>query len=419
MTEADALETQLWGDCMDCSELVTALAALANAITNQKGTTVACGGGVGADTVVSCLGNLAPDQIVPQDVIEEPETSGPPPEGFDTWEEYFLRKCQASYALWAWLRNMFNTWQSASGTAMIVDSALAMITAAAVATGVFFPPGALVLMAIGIVQFFVLSIIASEKLTYIVDYLDTNKTSIICAFYNSGSALDVQNLAADAVEDAIETIEWGTLLEPLAPALEPLIASVASQFVNTNVANVLFYAAEDLLLPDAACECGGVLYEWPFDADAEGWYYEETIDEGVETTHGWTATGGDFAHPESPGHVYSTIQKSEVGQSAASSWQYDFPVQSRPVAVTGKEFVCRIGMAVGANVLNSLAIFYDDDTNDNNTNFAGESGWHTYSVAITAPNAGKHIKQLYAKFAVGATTDLKDWALDTCVLDLQ
>lgn len=111
--------------------------------------------------------------------------------------------------------------------------------------------------------------------------------------------------------------------------------------------------------------------EWYFDADEEGWTQET-----AGALLGWSS--GDI-------YMYSPSGWTD------GSWQYVFPVGSRPTAVTGQTF--SVNITRGTNFFHNVRIYYTDGSWDGDShNFAGT---YTLTATVSAGNAGKSISYLY------------------------
>jgi len=395
----EALDDTLGGALMPCSDIKEGLEAIAAALAGLQPVTqnVTCGGGGGSNPacsgVLGAIAGMDPGQVIPQTPIEEPDPEGDPPEGFDSWEEYYTRKCQASYALFAWMRNFLTTMQSASGAAQNLASAVGIAQLIMIVIGIALDPIAMAGLAAAVLAVLLISTDALIKISGAVDYLDTHKDEIICAFYNSGSALDVQQIATSAIEDAVQAIEWGSVFAPLGEALETAIAAVGSQLLSNNVVNVLFYAAEDVVLPEAECNCGTT--GWHFDASSEGWSAWEDERNDVHQAAQWQASPS----PQDPGDssagcLESVIDLPEGGYSWYNGgWRIAGSVLPSAIAHTGDSFICRAYKSTSAGAPKMFAVIrYSDDSTD--YEYHDSHSWETITVAVSSGNNGKTIAYL-------------------------
>jgi hypothetical protein len=415
----EGLDENLGGALMPCSDIGTGLQAIATALAGLQpvAQTVNCGaGGAGGGVcsgVVGAVSGMTPAQAIPQTLIIEPSQAGDPPEGFETWEVYFTRKCQASHALFAWIRNFLLTMQSASGAAQNMASAIGVVGMIMAVLGLLIDPVAMVGLAVGVLAVLLISTDALIKVNGAVDYLDENKDDIICAFYSSGSALQVQAIATGAIEDALQAIEWGEVFAPLGAALETAIGAVGSQLLSNNVVNVLFYAAEDVVLPTATCECGGA-QEWHFDAGVEGWIFVGEPPSPVTEEHGWTQVeSGKDPSNGSAGRLFVEVDMVAFNPpSFYPSWERYLPPGT--VVAIGDTLVADVYAGPDQSFI-SLGIVYTDDTEDS-TGWTSWVNWGLATCTVTEPNNGKTVKFLYAVWERRAT-GAGLFALDKVILN--
>lgn len=397
--QVEGLEDALGGCAMPCSDILTGLQAVAAAIAGMPGcsNTLTCGTCGGAGGILAPIAGLPDEDVLPQPLIVQPPLEGPPPDGFDSWEEYFDRKCKASHAMFGWIRGLLVTLEGNANVAPTIAIAVSMATVIAGIVGVFFPPAVLVVMAVAIMALLVLASGALIDLEQAVEYLDSNKDTIICSFYISGSALEVQTIAASVIEDAVQAVEWGGVFSILGPEICIAVGAIASQFLNNNVVNTMFYTAEDLTFPDADCSgCEQPGTEWHFDLGAEGWAYSELFGEGVTASHTWlaepgTPDPGDSSHgaleikvdlPDSGGYSFSYAM-----------WSYVFFSGFRPVVHAGDIFGADVkkSSAVGS-VRTYLHITFEDDSDQ--YAYSDTPNWQGVNVVVSGGNTGKAIKAL-------------------------
>lgn len=401
---------------MPCSDILAGLNAIAAAMAGLKpGTTnVSCGDGA-CGAVGGAISGMTNDQIIPQESVTEPGQGGSAPEGFDTWEEYFAHKCKAAWFMWYGMRNLFNTLAGLSGIAAIAAGVSPAIIGWTIGLGVVFPPGGLALLITYCLAFLVATLGAFFSFEGAIGYWDANKMSIICAMYESGSADDAINILADWYENAIEAIEWEGVLAPLGPALAGILAQVGAVAINTNVANVLFTLAEDVLLPDVTCECAGAS-EWHFDSGVEGWVFVGTPPEPVTEEHGWTdAESGKDNSDGSAGRLYVNVDMVAFNPpSYYPTWERALPPGY--IVHTGDTFVVDL-YAAGGNHWVQAGIQYTDDSGDSSGWVGNWVSWGPQLVTVTAPNTGKSIKLVYACFEKRATGTAQ-FAVDKAILTI-
>lgn len=387
------LEDTLGGCAMPCSDILTGLQAVAAALAamNTCNTTVNCGGG-GVGGIGGVLAPLPNDEILPQlPVTEPPIGEGAPPEGFDTWEQYLDHKCKAAWFLHAAIRNLLQTLGALSGAAAIMATVSPAIVGWSIGVGVVFAPAGFALLCVYVLAFLVMTIGAYYSVTEALEYWDTNRSAIICAMYNSGSADDALDVLADFYEDAVEAITWEGILAPLGTVLAGALAQIGATALSTNLVNILFTLAADVIVPDAVCECGAEA--WSFDYSAEGWTFPNDPPEFVTETHGWTdAASGADPGDGSPGRLYANVTMEQFNPpSYYASW----------VKTIYPALPCHTGdtlamhaYAVGSNTHIKCDITYTDDTSDGSNWQAWSAGWTSLNAIVTAPNDGKSIKSI-------------------------
>lgn len=264
LEEMEDLEDQIGGSSMGCSELAQAITDLATSLSaggsGAGTTTVNCGSGCGSGVAGSAGGlisGLTNEELMGPDPMTQPAAGGDPPAGFETWEAYRLQKCRGAHYVFDSMVRSFNMLNTLSGTLGTLATVTPMIMYYIAATSVVAPVVDVIAIALAVIPFLVLCIGAAYSTASAVAYLETNKDSIICALYLSGSAQAAIEVAADAIEDAAEAVEWGGALSGLGGVLAPALGAAASSAISTNVANAIFHVVEDVLYPDVTCTCGG------------------------------------------------------------------------------------------------------------------------------------------------------------------
>jgi hypothetical protein len=393
LPEADDLELQLWSGKMDISDLVSALTALANAIEAQKPSSLSCGVGEPLTAMQGCLDQYDPTDFIPPNAEPEPDPGGPPPEGFDTWEAYYDYKCKASHSVFLLLRktaSMLSTFDSPIAHVAVVTAgigALAIFLPAA-----FTPPG-IAAMAAAIIAFNIISYVAAEHCDQIVSYLDTHKDAIICDLYNSGDAAAALEAVSNWLEDAIQAIEWGEILGPLAPELNAALGAIFSQVENNGTVNVLFRLTEDVLLPEVTCECGGPS-GWHFTYNAERWAWYEDPRNTVYANAGWESSPSPQDPDDDPGCLAAILDLPEGEyQYWEGSWRFSGLYLASNIAHTGDTFAAHgYKSSTAGNVKILIRIVYSDETQD--YALYDNAYWQPMAVAVDEANDGKTISHL-------------------------
>jgi hypothetical protein len=411
----EELDDTLGGALMPCSDIKEGLEAIAAALSGLGGgvTNVSCGGGA-CGAIGGAMADMPNDDILPPDPVTEPDPGGDPPEGFDTWEAYYTHKCKAAEFLWLGIRNLIQTIGGLSGAVAVMSTTAPAVVAWVATTGVVFPPAAFALLATYILAFMVLAIGAFYSMQEALEYWDDNHVPIVCAMYQSGSAADAITVLADFYEDAIESVTWVGVLAPLGSVLAAALSQVGATAINTSMVNVLFTLAQDVVVPDATCDCSDVS-EWHFDAGVEGWVFVGDPPSPVTETHGWTdAESGKDPSDQSPGRLYVNVDMVAYNPPTYYPvWQRSLPPGL--VVATGDTLQARV-FAGPDNSFIIIGIEYTDDTNDN-SGWTAWVNWGSATATVTAPNNGKTIKRLWAAWERRAT-GTGAFALDNVVLNL-
>lgn len=168
----------------------------------------------------------------------DPETD-PPPDGFDTWEEYFTHKCQAANFLFDAIVNSLRNLGFVSLVNVVGGSA---VVGAALAGFLAVPGGAIALIVGGIL---VLGA-AVGVLTEIADELEDNRSDFVCDLYRADSASSAADVVAGYVDEALAALA-------VASSLHPTIRTIALLLASTDALNKLFDATLTMSYPDADC----------------------------------------------------------------------------------------------------------------------------------------------------------------------
>jgi hypothetical protein len=283
-----------------------------------------------------------------------------------------------------------------------------MITGGLAGLKLFLPvaftwPG-IALMVSAILALKLLSDAAAGYCSQIVEYLDDNKSEIICALYTSGSAAQALEAIAAIVEDAIQAIEWGPVLGPLAPELTPLLAGIFSQVQNNGTVNVLFNLTADIVLLGETCPCQTEAWFWHFTAGVEGWGYWNEGGEETVWTHGWTAaTEGADPNDVDPGRLWVGVNKASNEGPGSSGYRYTWAVD-RPVASEGMTFSVHGLIDNPGHSSFYTYIVYTDNTYDDDIS-GNPSGWQEHTAVVSQANVGKTVLFLGWHFDVGSLLD--------------
>lgn len=412
--ELECLELLLSGGSTMTCDLSAVLAELAAAIRNQPSGGAGCAYS-GPSAVLNCLPGMSPAELIPQPPTEAPGY-GVPPAGFDTWAEYLTHKCKAAYAIYDTVYGLFGALALLpilQITVTLVGTALGGYIAGTAFGAAAFPPAAIIAIAGAAVLIGTLDAAAYIQFQNIQAYLAAHKADIICALYTSGSASEALEGLASAVEDAIQSVAWGTIFGPiLGPELAAAVGTMAGQAETNNLVNPLFQVVEDFAYPSVSCAgCGGPAgWEWHFDEDVEGWTYTIQKNDGDTVTAGWD---GDPVGPDpsdsSPGLIWGYVDEADppLG-NVYVIWEYAFPIGNRPTVQPGDMLVADYWCDQYAGTSVNILVFYIDETHSSHE-YQNLTGWNEISVAGTA---GKVVEHIQINLGMGEITTPANYAID-------
>lgn len=236
---------------MTC-DIESGLVAIADAIAATGGGG-GCGG-CGTSTQLPCIVGESNEVILgPGDSFIGNPANDPPPDGFATWEEYNLYKCQAANFIWSLERkHMVNlrNFELVTLTADLVGPAVAGL--AGILPASLTPAGFVVLVS----SIIAIGVVAGASWFYMdemIDEWDANKDDIICSLFNSGNSVEAVSALSNALEDAIQAIlTWGSL-EPVADAIAGLLGTVFSQLAGNGIIEPLFKAVVSVTQYESDC----------------------------------------------------------------------------------------------------------------------------------------------------------------------
>lgn len=294
LDELNDLDLQLNGGCvMACDTIATALSELAAAIAAGGGggggtTTVQCGTG-GTDALATYLAGLTDEQLTGPAGAPAEDLEGAPPDGFDTWDEYFLNKCLAAHHVYDAIIAQVGVLQGFSGFILGADVVAPAITVFATTWGLLLGPGDAIAIVIAVLAIGAISSLALYELSQLTTYLAARKDQIICTLYLSGSALDAKAAVADLLEDAIQAIEWGAVLGPFGTELNAALSTVFAHFESNGLVNALFSLQESIAYSEYTCPCAyGMLVQTHTVSPYNSLDIGESHDAGAgEVENGW------------------------------------------------------------------------------------------------------------------------------------
>lgn len=190
----------------------------------------------------------------PPATVEE----GIPPDGFETWEEYLLNKCQVANLV-------FDGWITTLGGLSLLTvfnaTVLGGLIGLAFAGVISFPPAAIPIMIAALIALGV----EVAVLHSIADELNSNKADIVCQLYTSSTVESMVAILADAVDAAIATLE---LTGPIGSAAK----TVALLLVNSDTLSQLISGIAGISYPDADCSaCGCPSFTYTFAPGQPTW----------------------------------------------------------------------------------------------------------------------------------------------------
>lgn len=221
--------------CNDASELAEAIRYLADKLAANAGSSSGCcddeapnGSPIPTDDGIIHYGD-------PDNAVEEPPRDGPPPDGFETWEEYDQHKCNAAHAIVDGLITMFRSWAFWNDIKSIVVGGVIALAPLFITI----PPAAAVVLVGALVAIF-----ASRTLwANLADEMEENKQDIVCGLYNALTSFDaidwlVEKLTIMADEIFPTILQW-----PLHQAIAAAISIETVQILF--VEQVLGYDNQD------------------------------------------------------------------------------------------------------------------------------------------------------------------------------
>lgn len=249
------LDYKLTGDemasCFDVlgqgmSDIAAALAQLSIQQSNNNNCTCGgcCGGSGGANIVPigqTPDGNTIWGSEPFQDIVEG---EGDPPEGFETWEDYFAHKCQVANYLADCLIRMFlvlSTWSVFNVTV------LAGLVGVGMGGLIVFPPATIAAFLAAIIALAVALPLMEDLRAYYTE----NREGLVCDIYSSPTGEFVIDKVIENIDQAIATLALSSTAGLLAKAIAAFVFS-------TDAVSKLYDASLNLQYPDVECNmCGG------------------------------------------------------------------------------------------------------------------------------------------------------------------
>jgi hypothetical protein len=165
-----------------------------------------------------------------------PETD-PPPDGYDTWEEWYAQLCQNIHAL----VDSFVTTLSNLSYLSVFNLGLLV---SAVGAFILMPPAISPMLLYWLAQL----VLSLSTLRDLGDWIAANKSELVCAIYNAGDAAAAQTAIRGVLSD-------GLTAASVDPTLHPTIISIAMALLSTDTLNQLYDGSMVVSYPGAECDC--------------------------------------------------------------------------------------------------------------------------------------------------------------------
>lgn len=241
-------------DClMACTDDVSdALLEIAQALRNQQNGGCGCGamsGGSGG------AGQFPPEG---SDVTEGNEGTDPPPEGYETWQEFYNQKCAVA-------RDIVSKMKRDMGEMALYNFGFMSVETLTIALTTLLT---LSISTAGIVAIaaLLLSVVATIVLTTAVSIISDNEEELICELFNGQTSADSRNafialfnsLVDDGVADPVQAFS---------------IKALVSYMLETGETNRLYEKDNTRVFPASDCsclECETIAWEF-IEGGQEGW----------------------------------------------------------------------------------------------------------------------------------------------------
>lgn len=240
LDDLEALDAKITENKMSCID--DGLTKVANAIA-LIAQNMCCGqgpenGGIvgianGEDSTIPIYGSAPLKEV----------TEGVPPDGWETWEDYMLNKCQVANGIFDGIMAALG---NLSTITLVSVTSLASLLGLAIPGILAFPPAAIPVM-IGL-----LVALAGFYAAFgeIKEELEANRESVVCGFYQSNSVEAMTAIFSDALDAAIALIS-------VSSTIGALLKSAALLLVNGDTLNQLQSGIAGYAYPDADCsQCG-------------------------------------------------------------------------------------------------------------------------------------------------------------------
>lgn len=222
---------------MSC-DIESGLNAIADALAN-----LSCGCGIGqyGPVTLECIVNLSNEELLgPDDEEQGNPQFDLPPEGFATWEEYFVYKCQAANFIWSISRKHMVALRTFDGLALTASVVGPVVAGLAGALPAVFTPAGFAVFVGSVVAIGVTAGWAWFYMDEMIEWWDGNRQEIVCGLYNAGQSPQAVEALGNALEDCVQSIvAWGSL-EPIAGEIAQLLSGAFGQLAGNGIVAPLF-----------------------------------------------------------------------------------------------------------------------------------------------------------------------------------
>jgi hypothetical protein len=418
--EVTGLEWCLMSGC-NLDTLGTAITQAAQTIAQAMTASGGSGGGAcyPSSPALDCLSQYTTDQLLDTPADEVDPFGETPPDGFATMAEYLQYKCRIAHAIVDDVVHFFQGLQGISGFQATVAAIIPVLGAALVGTGaIVVPPAAVAEIAVAILLTIAIAATAFQVSGTIASYVEDHRSSIVCALYQSSAPAQALQALTGAIEDALQAVEWSTIFGGAGAAVADAFGLLASKFENNGLVNNLFTLLVTFVYPEKDCsECQEAI-AWHFDEDAEGWVHTIQTGEEWEVSAGWDdGTPAPDPLDTSDGYLKTAINKTSVSPSYEGWWHRSVSGMGI-VAHEGDEFRMDTWYTSSDHSGFYVKIVYSDDATDQ-AYFPNPTGatWAQFSVAVSAGNDGKTVKELWVNGHTGETTGQWVYGFERAIWD--
>jgi hypothetical protein len=258
-----------------------------------------------------------------------PETD-PPPDGYDTWEEWYAQLCQNIHAL----VDSFVTTLSNLSYLSIFNLSLLV---SAVGAFILMPPAISPMLLYWLAQL----VLSLSTLRDLGDWIAANKSELVCAIYNADNAAAAQTAIRGVLSD-------GLTAASVDANLHPTIISIAMALLSTDTLNQLYDGSMVVSYPGAECDCLQMPCQFSESTGTPGSSVEVVSFNGAYTY----VIDVEFGNRVSDGQLYAGwVLSGEIGQECYCANIDDIQVLvGAYVAATGWAAVQCDGQGVGGGL---------------------------------------------------------------------